>query len=128
MSEARNPSEATTSRRIIVVDDNQDHVDLLGAYLARIGHTVETAYDSEAALELLARFEAEVAVLDIGLPGMNGYELAQRIQRDWPGVKRIIAVTGYGQARDRELTKAAGFHHHLTKPVDLEELAHLVGG
>jgi two-component system OmpR family response regulator len=115
------------SKRILVVDDNTDAVESLALLLELEGHDVKTALDGPAALELASDFRPEAVLLDIGLPGMDGYEVARRL-RDRPETREalIIAITGYGQLEDRALTKAAGFNHHLVKPVDPEELGALL--
>ena len=121
---------AHAPRRVLIVDDNEDAAELLSELLRDIGHEVVVAHDGPAALEALRTFRAEVGLLDLGLPGMDGFELARRIRRetDDNGRPRLIAVTGYGQANDRAETKAAGFDHHLTKPVAIEELARVIDG
>jgi signal transduction histidine kinase len=106
------------ARRVLLVDDNEDAADLLSSSLAAVGHVVRTAYDGPSALLALAEFAPDVALLDIGLPAMDGYELAQRIRATNANV-RLIALTGYGQESDRERTRAAGFDAHLVKPVEL---------
>ena len=90
------------------------------------GHKVEVAYDGESALNIAATFAPDIAFLDIGLPGMDGYEVARRL-RALPGLEalRLIAVTGYGQDKDKAAALAAGFFLHLTKPVEPDELAKL---
>jgi PAS domain S-box-containing protein len=114
---------ATRSRRILVVDDNRDSADSLGAALDRVGHVAHVEYAAAGALSAAEVFGPEVALLDLGLPDMDGYELARRL-REHPrlGRVRIIALTGYGRASDRERTTAAGFDRHLVKPVDLGDL------
>jgi CheY-like chemotaxis protein len=109
--------------RILVVDDNADAAQTLALLLACSGHATRVALSSEEALEFAESFEPQVALLDIGLPRMNGYELAQRFRRA-PNLKavRLIALTGYGLAEDRERALAAGFDAHLVKPVDLSAL------
>jgi CheY-like chemotaxis protein len=101
-----------------VVDDNEDAADTCAALLEFSGYTVRVAYTPESALDILGHFTPDVAVLDIGLPGMSGYDLA-RILRQPPFNYRgrLIALTGYGQAADVAASKAAGFDAHLTKPV-----------
>jgi signal transduction histidine kinase/ActR/RegA family two-component response regulator len=109
--------------RILVVDDNQDAADLLGATLQAVGHTVAVAYDSPQALLLAGEFRPTVAVMDIGLPVMDGYELATRIrQRLGKDAPRMIALSGYGMKHDRERSQQAGFDFHLVKPVHAEQL------
>ena len=113
--------------RILVVDDNEDGAEMLAEVLRAEGYRTEVAHDAPAALVIAARFNPDIAFLDIGLPVMDGYELAARL-RALPnlGSIRLIAVTGYGQESDRQKTKAAGFDHHLTKPVDFALLAAVV--
>jgi two-component system OmpR family response regulator len=115
------------SKRILVVDDNTDAVESLALLLELEGHDVRTALDGPAALDLASEFRPQAVLLDIGLPGMDGYEVARRL-RERPETREalIIAITGYGQQEDRALTKAAGFDHHLVKPVDPEELGALL--
>jgi len=115
------------SKRILVVDDNTDAVESLALLLELEGHEVRTALDGPTALDLASEFQPQAILLDIGLPGMDGYEVARRL-RERPETREalIIAITGYGQQEDRALTKAAGFNHHLVKPVDPEELGALL--
>ena len=109
--------------RVLVVDDNVDAAALLADMLAGVGCTTRAVYDGPAALEAAVAFEPDVALLDIGLPVMDGYELARRLAAhpQLTGV-RLVAVTGYGQPEDRERTREAGFHAHLVKPVDIVQL------
>ena len=95
-------------------------------FMAGSGHDVVTARDGPQALETLRTFKPEIAVLDIGLPVMDGYELAGRIREaTGPGGPVLVAVTGYGQAEDVERSRAAGFAHHFVKPVDGDDLLRL---
>ena len=104
--------------RVLLVDDNQDAVDTTATLLEWSGYEVQVAYDGNAALALLDRFQPQVAVLDIGLPGMSGYELAVRVHAHAHGEQcRLIALTGYGAPSDAEQARAAGFARHLVKPV-----------
>ncbi|HVC29595.1 MAG TPA: ATP-binding protein, partial [Steroidobacteraceae bacterium] len=114
---------AVTPRQILIVDDNADAADTLAALLQLKGHQTQIAYSARDALQRAAAFRPDVALLDIGLPEMNGYELAQRL-RALPhlGSLRLIALTGYGQAEDRQRGLAAGFDEHLVKPVVLSAL------
>ncbi len=109
------------ARRILVVDDNEDGAALLAEALAWKGYDTRVAHDAPEALRVAAAFSPEIAFLDIGLPVMDGYELAAHL-RDLPGLAglRLIALTGYGQLSDRQRTREAGFDHHLVKPVNLE--------
>jgi CheY-like chemotaxis protein len=106
--------------RVLVVDDNVDAAEMLAAALTAKGYQTRIAHDGPAALLVADTFRPEIAFLDLGLPVMDGYELAMRL-RDIPDLAamRLIAVTGYGQASDKRKTQQAGFHHHLVKPVDL---------
>jgi len=114
-------------RRILVVDDNADAAASLALLLKFSGHEVHVAHDGEAALRLTETLRPDAVLLDVGMPGMDGYEVARRL-RLRPGTKDavIIAVTGYGAEADRRRTRAAGFDHHLTKPIELESLADLI--
>ena len=114
-------------RRVLVVEDNVDAAESVALLLQTDGHTVEVAHDGAAALVLLERFVPEVILLDIGLPEMDGYLLAQTIRAKFPRlVARLCAMTGYGRAEDRSLAREAGFDDHLTKPVDPEQLLKLI--
>ncbi len=113
--------------RVLVVDDNVDAAQTLHDLLNEVGHEPAVAHDAVAALELARSFRPEVAVLDIGLPGMDGYELARRLRAQHAGAPlRLIAVTGYGQDADRLRAQEAGSDHHLVKPILLETLISLV--
>jgi signal transduction histidine kinase len=107
--------------RVLVVDDNEDAATLLGSILKRSGLDVRTASSGPAALALVAAFAPHAAVLDIGLPGMDGYELARRLRERVPGVQ-LVALTGYGQPSDRSRAHEAGFDDHFVKPVDVAAL------
>jgi signal transduction histidine kinase/CheY-like chemotaxis protein len=119
---------AVKPRRVLLVDDNEDLAELLADVLRQAGHVVEVAHDGPSALARVVLFHPEVAVLDIGLPVMDGYALAAELRsamRD--GAPKLIAVSGYGQAIDRELSKRAGFAAHLVKPVDFAALEAAIG-
>lgn len=113
--------------RVLVVDDNEDAADLLVDALAAMGHDVRKAHDGPTALVAAAAHRPTIALLDIGLPVMDGYELGRRL-RAMEGFEdvRLVAVTGYGQAADRQRSMEAGFDAHLVKPVDLEALGALI--
>jgi PAS domain S-box-containing protein len=115
-----------TGRRILVVDDNVDAARLMAEALDAVGHETRVAFDGPAALDVAARFRPDAALLDIGLPLMDGYELAQLLARLSSPPPVLVAVTGYGQASDHDRTRAAGFHAHIVKPVDLHELTTLL--
>lgn len=110
------------SRRIVIVDDNADIRDLLQIKLKKLGHAVETAGDGHAGLERIAESHPDIAIIDIGMPGMDGYEVAKRVREHLEDGILLIALTGFGQADDRERAAAAGFDEHLTKPIRVEEL------
>ena len=121
------PERDTAGRRILVVDDSPDSANSLAILLHLSGHDVRVALDGPSALETAGAFVPEVVLLDIGLPGLNGYEVAERI-RHLSGMAQavLIAVTGYGHERDRILSRQSGFNEHLTKPVDHDELLRLL--
>jgi PAS domain S-box-containing protein len=113
--------------RILVVDDNDDARMLLADVLGELGHEVRTAGDGAVALEVIQDFTPEIGILDIGLPGMDGYELAARLRPALPGV-RLISLTGYGQPADHARSQAAGFDRHLVKPVEMRRLLEAMAG
>lgn len=109
---------------LMIVDDNLDAAQSLAALLEACGHQVTVLEDADSALMAVVDMRIQAFILDIGLPGMDGYELARRLRADPATASAvIIALTGYGQAHDRILTKAAGFDHHFVKPIDIEQLA-----
>jgi CheY-like chemotaxis protein len=115
------------SRRVLVVDDNGDAAEMLAGFLRSAGHEVHVASDGVTALDLAVRVRPEVALLDIGLPVMDGYELARRLQEiaDLEGL-RLVAITGYGQQSDRARSAQAGFEAHLVKPIEPAEVEALI--
>ena len=115
------PVRQLAAKKILVVDDNVDAADSLAMVLNQRGHEAEAVFSPSAAIERAATLNPEVVLLDIGLPGMDGYEVAQRI-RAAGGSARLVALTGYGQPEDIRKARAAGFDAHLVKPVDLENL------
>ena len=112
---------AVHALRLLVVDDNVDAVEVIREGLETAGHKVTVALDGPSAIAAAAEVNPEVGVLDIGLPGMDGYELARRLRRSYPSM-RLIALTGYGQRSDIEAAMRAGFDVHCTKPVRLAAL------
>jgi signal transduction histidine kinase len=120
------PNRAVQSRRVLLVDDNVDAASTLAELLALLGHQVEVAHDGAGALERVATFRPELAVLDIGLPGMNGYELAEELRARHGSGIRLVAVTGYGEAASRSRSAEAGFEAHLVKPLDLQAFLRLL--
>jgi CheY-like chemotaxis protein len=112
--------------RILIVDDNCDSADSLASLLQLDGHLTEVAYSGRAALERAASFRPDVVLLDIGLPDLDGYEVAHRLRAlAAPAHMRLVAVTGYGEI-DQSRAGAAGFSAHLVKPVDLASLSRLI--
>ena len=122
-------SSRASGRRILIVDDNQDAAEMLAEVLGAVGYETRVALDGPAALEMASAFAPHVALLDIGLPVMDGYELSRRL-KEIAGLEelRLIAVTGYGQERDRRQTRGSGFDSHLVKPIDIDELTRIIDG
>jgi len=116
---------ASAGLRVLIVDDNRDAADMLAQVLRSLGHETRTAYDALQALEVAAAYHPSHALLDIGLPILDGYELARRLREQAPAIV-LIAVTGYGQESDRRRAREAGFLDHLVKPVDLDALSRLL--
>jgi len=110
-------------RRVLIVDDNEDAANSLAMILKLSGHETTSVYTAEDALERASTFKPDVVLLDIGLPGMDGYEVAQKM-RELPGLRgiRLVALTGYGRSDDRLRAREAGFDDHLTKPVEFAVL------
>jgi PAS domain S-box-containing protein len=125
----KTPSKPALPRqRILVVDDNVDSARSMGLLLKRMwGQVVEVAHDGEEAMEKAATFRPDMVLLDIGLPGLSGYDVAERLRRS-PGSEglTLVAMTGWGNDEDRRRSKEAGFAHHLVKPVDLDALHALI--
>jgi PAS domain S-box-containing protein len=121
------PPIASSGRRVLVADDNKDAADSLAMVLELSGHDVRVAHGGRAALALAQTFRPDVALLDIGMPELNGYEVAKELRREpWATGILLIALTGWGQDDDRQRAKDAGFNHHLTKPLDLDTLETLL--
>ncbi len=111
------------SQKVLVVDDNTDSADSLALLLSLDGHQTRTAYSGPDAIREARDFMPETVFLDIGLPGMNGYEVAKAIREESLNPDMIlVALTGWGSQEDRNQSVEAGFNFHITKPVDLEEL------
>ncbi len=124
-SETVLPSSPTA--RVLVVDDNVDAAESTGMILRLSGHDVQVAYSGQSALEMAVEYQPNVILLDIGLPEMDGYEIARRL-RQRPQLSKVwlIALTGYGQDSDRQRSQEAGFDYHMVKPIDSEELEELI--
>jgi PAS domain S-box-containing protein len=121
-------SQTASRGKLLVVDDNRDAATTLAAVLELYGYTVMTVYSGAEALEVGARLRPQVVLLDIGMPGMSGYETARRIRLEaWGRHTTLIAVTGWGQDDDKRKAQVVGFDHHLTKPVDPDDLDRLLG-
>ena len=127
VSEQPNRQSSPVKRRVLIVDDNVDAADSLAMLLKSDGHEAETAYSAHTALEAVERLRPEIVLLDVGLPQLDGYEIARhlRAKNTVPGM-RLIALTGYGQEEDRERARAAGFDDHLLKPADMGALQQLL--
>jgi CheY-like chemotaxis protein len=117
----------TLQKRILVVDDNRDAADSLGMILKFLGADVRVAQDGPQALEVFRSYDPSVVLLDIGMPGMDGYEVARTIRQRFPERRTsIVALTGWGQDKDRQLAREAGFDHHLIKPAEIGALQALL--
>ena len=127
ISPRQDVNEPVCARRLLVVDDNADAAESLAMLLALDGHEVKTALNADQALAIAATFKPELAILDIGLPHRNGYELALDLRRQSESSPpKLVALTGWGQAQDRHRARNSGFDEHLTKPVDPQEIRTLV--
>ncbi|HEV8598362.1 MAG TPA: chemotaxis protein CheB [Gemmatimonadales bacterium] len=119
--------QSRDARRILVVDDNADAGDSLAMLLRSVGHQVEVSHDGAAAVDLATVFRPEFVLLDVGLPGKDGYEVARELrQRDETRAATLIGVSGYGQEEDRRRAREAGFDHYFTKPMDFSALQELL--
>ena len=126
-AQARQSEDLRTSRRVLIADDNRDAADSLAMILQMEGHEVNVVYDGAAAVEAVSRFLPHVVLLDIGMPGLDGYEVAQRVRQGAIGsTATLIAVTGWGQSSDKVRALAAGFDHHFTKPIEPEHITRLL--
>jgi CheY-like chemotaxis protein len=118
---------AITRNRILVVDDNRDSAESLAMLLRLTGQDVRTVHDGRQALILAEAYRPDLVLLDIGLPGIDGYEVARRLRSvPWIGTTTLVALTGYGGEDDRRQARAAGFDHHMVKPVDFGALHRLL--
>jgi CheY-like chemotaxis protein len=122
------PAPRGRRQRILVVEDHEDAREMLGELVRALGHEVHEAADGTSAVDRALRLLPDVTLVDIGLPGVDGYEVARRIRNDPRGKPlRLVAVTGYGRREDRERALASGYDEHIVKPVDPARLAILVG-
>jgi len=118
---------ASKLRRVLVADDNEDASETLALLLRFDGHEVHVAHDGLMALELFDRLQPEVAILDIGMPGLSGHEVARRIRAKGNGRDvTLIALTGWGQKADKDRAAESGFDFHFTKPVEPNRLSELI--
>jgi CheY-like chemotaxis protein len=118
---------AAARRRILVVDDNRDAAESLAMLLELQGHDVAVAHDGHEAIAKAEAEAPEIVFLDIGMPGLNGYETARRLrEQPWGRRMTLVALTGWGQDEDRQRTAEAGFAHHLTKPIEIDSLLRLL--
>lgn len=125
--DAGGQKQPTQSRRVLVVDDNRGGAELVSMLLDLSGHATAIAYDGPSAIEAARGFDPEVIFLDIGMPGMSGYEVAQKLRGE-PRFKRtvLVALTGWGAQEDRRRSREAGFDFHLTKPVEASAVHNVV--
>lgn len=115
------------ARRIVVADDNEDSAQSFAMLLSFSGHEVRIAHDGAAALDALRDFRPDVAFLDIGMPGLTGYEVAKAVRAEpWGQDVTLVAVTGWGQPDDKQRARTAGFDRHLVKPIDPDEVDQLL--
>jgi CheY-like chemotaxis protein len=122
------PGDDHAGQYVLVVDDNASSADSLSTLLQAYGYRVQVVYDGKVALDLIKERVPDIVLLDIGMPQMDGYEVALRMRDDPRLAKtRLIAISGYGQEEDRQRSRKAGFDHHLVKPVDIDVLLDLLG-
>ena len=113
--------------RVLIVDDNKDIAHLLSKILNQAGCETKVAYDGSEAIKTFRNFKPETALIDIGLPGINGYQVAKEIKKQYANHNvTLVAITGYGEEKDILLSKKAGFDYHLTKPINTGELIGLI--
>lgn len=121
------PETKSAALRIALIDDNMDSCELYAMFLQRSGHEVECAYDGAQGLELIVQGRFDAAIIDIGLPGMDGYEVGKRVRKHFgSAAPYLIALTGYGRPEDRDAALAAGFDEHLVKPIEIARVERLL--
>jgi CheY-like chemotaxis protein len=118
--------QALEGLRVLIVDDNKDAADSVCMLLGAMGCSVQVAYDGQSALAALADFAATVILLDIGMPGMDGYETCRLIREKWGARVIVVAITGWGQESDKRVAAQSGFDAHMTKPADPTKLEQLL--
>jgi CheY-like chemotaxis protein len=111
---------------VVVVDDSPDSAEAMAMLVATLGYDARVAYDGESGVDLVREFQPRVVLLDIGLPGIDGYEACRRIREDLGAAVIVVALTGYGRREDKQAAQSAGFDAYLTKPADLQELERLL--
>jgi len=124
------PGAAPAQRalRVLIADDSRDEVAMLSVILRDEGHTVREVYRGSEVLRVVAEFDPDVALLDIGMPGMTGYDVAREVRKLYGKARPVlVAITGWKQSSDRMLAAMAGFDHHLAKPFDTRQLLELLG-
>jgi CheY-like chemotaxis protein len=114
--------------RILVVDDSVDSAETLGELLKIWGHDVRLAHDGPGAVAAARDYRPEVVLLDIGLPGIDGFAVATQLRKEGIGGRMLVALTGYGEQQDRDRAQQVGFDHHLVKPIDPDTLQKLLAG
>ena len=125
-AERKSNGSMAPGKRILLADDNRDAAESLAILLRLEGHEVDLAHDGQAALQCFAARRPDVALLDIGMPKTNGYEVARQIRANGGPDVLLIAVTGWAQDSDKAQSRAAGFDHHLTKPIEPDTLIGLL--
>ena len=118
--------QVSTPRRVVIVDDNEDAALSLAMVCGAWGHEVHTACGGREAIALCGEFSPEIAILDISMPGMNGYELARELSRKFGDEVVLIALTALSQLEDKGRAREAGFNHHMVKPAELDALHELI--
>ena len=113
-------------RNILIIEDNKDIRDTIAKILINRGHSIKSTYSGNEGVKIAREFGPKVVLVDIGLPDINGYQVAKKLYQQYGNTVNLIAFTGYGQKSDKLAAKAAGFKYHLTKPIDIEKLIHLV--
>jgi CheY-like chemotaxis protein len=120
------PTSKVANSRVLVVDDNKDLALSMARLLQLLGYEVETVFDGPNGIEAARKFQPRVVLLDIGLPNMDGYEVARTLREEGFRDTLIIAVSGYGQEEDRQRSREAGMDYHVTKPVDVKSITALI--
>jgi CheY-like chemotaxis protein len=126
--EAKTPAPARRARRVVVIDDNEDAATTVAILLRHAGHTVDVAHSGPAELEAVRHANPDVVLLDLGMPGMSGYDVARRLREDAGKGLLLIAVSGYSSDNMRRRAEEAGFDHYVVKPFDLSDIVALLDG